>query len=264
MIAAPKQEAAAMRLAEMELAKRVMDIEEALRELPITREAEAHKLVTRWAKILAERAAPSLDKGRAPHNFRPGSTAKVKSDLAEIVREAELIASKIEAGGQWKKAAAVLSATITGASVDTFAALDRAIGAVSAVDCGRERFNLGYFRFNLPDDLRSGLVSAATIRAVARLARVALSLDPVGTKTGSPSNDHAKAVAAGAAGAFIRLTGKRPPISNSSPSIGQVAATYLTARLFEVLAVQGGPDPAFYVAEAFETYYPLLGKKSGA
>ena len=254
-------------LARRAKAKRVREIKKALRELTITREAEENKLVTVWAESLAERTGPALDKGRAPPNFQPGSTAKVRSDLAEIVREANLIASKMEAGGHCVKSKSVLASAIERLSADTITALDRAIGTLWKVHDWRERVDLGYLRFELPNDLKAGRVSAATMRVVARLARAALSLEPEGRKTGSLPNLHAQAVAQGAAGAFIRLTGKRPPISNSRPGKGQVALSLLTDRLFTILDVHGdrggkAPDPANYSAEAVTTYHPRPTKKS--
>ena len=99
--------------------------------------------MTVWAESLAERTGTGLDKGRATPHFRPGSTAKVRSDLAKLIDRAEFIATKMEAGGEHETARQILSTKIKKElSEDTIAALDRAISLWTADDW-RERVDLG-------------------------------------------------------------------------------------------------------------------------
>ena len=145
-------------------------------------------------------------------------------------------------------------------SEDSFAALDRALGQV---ECVRERFDLGYFRSRLPDDLKAGRVSAGTMRMVAGLARTALSLEPEGRPTGSQPNLHAKAVAEGAAGAFWKLTGERPMMSNSSPTQKREPFFLLVGTLFEILCVKDA-DPDHYATQTALSFHQRLSEKRRA
>lgn len=252
---------AAQEAARKAAAKRVAEIKEALRQLPITREGMEFDLVSRWAKTLAGRTGAGLEKGRATPPFRPGSTAKVRSDLAKLVDRAEFIAAKMEAGGKHETARQILSTKIEKKlSEDTIAALDRAISALGEVECAREQIDLGYVRFRLPDDLRAGRVSAAMMRMVARLARTALSLEPEGRPTGPQPNLHAKAVAEGAAGAFWKLTGERPMMSNSSPTQKRESFFLLVGTLFEILGVKDA-DPDHYATQTALSFHQRLSEK---
>jgi hypothetical protein len=240
--------------------ERAAKIVAALRELQITREARDFGSVARWALVLAgltDRlpADRRLDKGRPLPGFRSASTATVRAQLIKLVDRVDLTAAKMDAGGQHEKSRSILREKIMELFTDTWAALDRAIDVAWEVECGRERFDLGYFRVRLPDDLKAGRVSAATLRTFARLARIALSQEPQGRPTGTVPNLHAQAVARCAAGAFVSLTRTTPAISKSRPKKGQRALCRLTESLFEILKVQGDPDPAHHAAQAVENYF---------